>query len=365
MDYIKEIKPLLIAHKVWVVIVVVVVLILGAWFVVYSEYFRQIRPLSENTQMQRVEIAEGSSVGDVGQLLEDEKIIRSASAFRVYVRLKHSGVAFQAGMFEVSPSMDLDEIIKILSEGKPVMNLVTILPGRRIDQVKKTLIEQGFSESSVDAALDPSNYRNHPALIHKPASASLEGYLFPESFLSRQIDTPADVIRLSLDQMALVLTSEVVNGIKNQGLTVHEGIIMASVIELEIGDENPDQDLEDKRKVAQVFYRRLKEDIALQSNPTTLYGAVIEGVVDEYLSQSGDASFTFDTPYNTYLYKGLPPSPISNVGGNSLKAVADPAPTNYLFFFSGDDKKNYFSENLQTHENLMRQYCRVRCQGFY
>jgi UPF0755 protein len=361
----EELKRFLFTHKLWIAIFLFFVVTIGIWLVVYFEYFRQIRPLSDNPQMQRVEIVEGSSVADVSQKLEGQEIIRSANAFRIYVRLNHSEVVFQAGTFEVSPSMELDEIIEVLSEGEPVMDLITILPGQRIDQIEKMFIEQGFSEESVKAALNPSNYRNHPALIHKPARASLEGYLFPESFLSRQVDGPEDVVRMSLNQMSQALTPEIVNGIQSQGLTVHQGIIMASVIELEIGDESPDQDLEDKRKVAQVFYRRLKENIALQSNPTTLYGAVVEGNVDQYLSQPGDASFTYETPYNTYLNRGLPPTPISNVGLNSLRAVASPAETNYLFFFSGDDKRNYFSESLQAHENLMRQYCRVRCQGFY
>jgi UPF0755 protein len=356
---------LLKSHKGLLIIFILFALLLGAWLVIYFEYVQQIRPLNEGGDIKRIEIVEGSNVASVATQLEEQEIVRSAGAFRLYVRLNRPGVVFQAGIFEVSSAMELEEIIDILSEGEPVMELYTILPGQRLDQIEKMFIESGFSEVEVKAALKPETYRGHPALIHKPARASLEGYLFPESFLSRQIDSPEDVVRMSLDQMAQALSPEVVRGIQRQGLSVHEGIIMASVIELEIGDEDQGQDLEDKKKVAQVFYRRLSEDIALQSNPTTLYGAVIEGNLEDYLNRQEDASFTYETPYNTYINRGLPPTPISNVGLNSLKAVSSPAETNYLFFFSGDDRRNYFSDNLQAHEQLMREYCAERCQGYY
>jgi UPF0755 protein len=135
---------------------------------------------------------------------------------------------------------------------------------------------------------------------------------------------------------------------------------LASILELEIGDTDEQQDLEDKRKVAQVFLRRLKEDKVLESNATTFYGAVIDGRQRAYRSMER-ASYTYQTPYNTYLNKGLPPTPASNVSANALRAVSNPANTGFLYFFSGDDRKNYFSASLAEHERLMGVHCK-KCE---
>ncbi|MGH9858148.1 MAG: endolytic transglycosylase MltG, partial [Acidobacteriota bacterium] len=260
-----------------------------------------------------------------------------------------------AGTYNLRPSMSVQEIADALTQGRIATDLVTISPGIRLDQVRQILIQKyGFGASEVDAALNPANYANHPALVDKPKGASLEGYLYPESFQKTGETSPQTIIRQSLDEMQKVLTPELRAGIVRQGLTVHQGVILASIIEQEVS--NPD----DKKTVAQVFIKRLKEDIRLESDATATYGAVLSGQID---SLSRQQVLAFDSDYNTYTNDGLTPTPISNVGIRSLQAVANPSDTSYLYFVSGDDGKTYFSSTIEEHEALVRQHCTKLCSA--
>jgi len=204
----------------------------------------------------------------------------------------------------------------------------------------------------VDLALNPNLYQNHPVLADKPAGASLEGYLYPESFQKTAQTTVQDIIKASLDQMQLHLSPEVRAGFAQQGLTIRQGVTLASILEQEIGNQDPAKDLEDKKIVAQVFLLRLKQGKNLESDVTVNYG----NIRDEQ-----EPGQDFASQYNTYKHAGLPVGPISNVGKNSLMAVAYPAATDYLFFVAGDDHKTYFSRTLQEHQTLVRQHCTKNC----
>jgi UPF0755 protein len=339
---------------------ILVVLFFAGFFVANRLYAENLKPLSASQKSHIVVITTGVTAKEVAGMLEDRELIRSAWAFEWYLRSSGLRDRLQAGSYTLRPNQSTQEIVHILTQSGASADLITVLPVKRVDEVRGALIEAGFQEADVDAALDPALYSSHPALADKPPAASLEGYLYPESFHRAADTTPQDIIKLSLDEMAKRLTAEVREGIRRQGLSVHQGIILASILELEIGDTDEQQDLEDKRKVAQVFLRRLKEDKALESNATTFYGAVLDGRQRTYRSMER-ASFTYQTPYNTYLNKGLPPTPASNVSANALRAVSNPANTGFLYFFSGDDRKNYFSASLAEHEQLMDVHCK-KCE---
>ncbi len=331
-----------------IVITVLALLVVGGAVAVRRVYYDNLKSVSSSEKSQLVTIAVGSTPAQIAEQLEEAGLIRKAWVFEWYVR--NAGVRDEllAGTYALRPSQSVKEIVSVLTGGKIATDLVTIFPAKRIDEVRDDLINQGFSAEAVDAAFNPALYSDHPALVDKPAGASLEGYLFPESFQKTATTTPEDIIRASLDQMHEHLTPEIRAGIVRQGLNVHEGVILASIIEQEVGSKDPVKDLEDKKKVAQVFLRRLKEGIALESDATAGYGAVLAGQ---------DPSLSYTSPYNTYQNKGLTPGPISNVGLNSLRSVAEPATTDYLFFVSGDDGTNHFSHTLQEHQRLTREYC--------
>lgn len=314
----------------------------------YSAHTAAVNPADTSTKIFTVH--EGDTDIYIAQQLEAAGIIRSAFAYQLYQRISKTHGSAQVGGYKLSPSMSVAEIVATLRDGKVAVDLITILPAQRLDQLKESFIEAGYSEQEVDAALEPDQYTDHPALADKPQLASLEGYLYPESF-QRTTNTPLKAIIIqALDQTAQVFTGSLKNDLKTKhNLNIHEALILASVVEREVSKP------EDRTKVAQVFLKRYKEGIALGSDPTALYGALMAGI---------DPSVFADTPYNTRLYAGLPPGPINNVSADSIRAVAYPADTDYLFFVSGDDGKTYFSYTQAEHEALTAQHCIELCKSY-
>lgn len=312
-------------------------------------YQQQLAPLSKISSQVVITIPSGASVKQIAKLLEEQKVIKSARAFEWYVRNNGLRESLQAGQYSLDPSASIADIANAISQGQVQKNKFTILPAQRIDQIKAAFLKAGFSQQAVDEALNPTNYKNHPALVAKPTGASLEGYLYPETFQTTSSTTPTDIVKQSLDEMAQNLTPELIDQLQKQGLGIHQAVTLASIVEQEVPSSG------DRRMVAQVFLKRLRAGIALGSDVTYHYAAVITGQ---------EATPFIDSPYNTRKYAGLPPGPISNVSKSSLNAVANPIPNDYLFFVAGDDGKTYFSKTQAEHDALAKQYCKVLCSTY-
>lgn len=339
-------------RKKWTIIIavtsaVILTVLLGGVLVVRHTYYQALKPVSTSENIVIVEIPLGSSPGEIAKILADKGLIKKSWAFEWYVRTSGLRDQLKAGTYAFNPSQGVEEIAHILAQGEVATKLVTILPGQRLDQVEATLINSGFSPDEVAAAVNPDLYKGHPALVDKPDGASLEGYLYPESFQITSDTKAEDVIRASLDEMQKRLTPAVRAAIAKHGLSVHEGITLASVVEKEVSKDA------DRATVAQVFLLRLQQGLRLESDVTAFYGAIINGQ---------DPSVLYDSPYNTYLHNGLPIGPISNVSESSLNAVANPSATDFLYFVAGDDGNTYFSHTLQEHEQLTKEHCHKLCQ---
>jgi len=327
-------------------IIAALLITVGVVVGVRKVYEDNLEPVASNQKTLTVTIPQGDSLKEVATLLKQQGIIKSDWAFSQYVRDKQADADIKAGTYDLSPSQSVQEIVSIITQGKIATNLVTILPGQRLDQIRKTLINSGFSAASVDSALNPALYSNHPALVDKPDGASLEGYLYPESFQKNSNTSAEDIVRDSLDEMQKRLTPDVRAAIESHGLTTYQGIILASIVEQE-GNTASDRD-----QIAQVFLSRLQAGMPLQSDVTAFYGAIIAGQ---------PPSVNYDSAYNTYLHDGLPPAPISNVSQSSLDAVAHPAATNYLYFVAGDDGTVYFAATQAEHDAQVSTYCHKQC----
>lgn len=309
-------------------------------------YVDNLRPAQSVSSPTKVIIENGASEESIAKLLKEKNLIKSEFAFKTYVKnSKYSGL-LKSGAYELDGVLSTKEIVEILGGGREASVLFTIPPGLRLDQIKARFIKAGYTEDEVKDAFNPANYVNHPALAGKPKNDSLEGYLYPESFKITASTPAKDIVKQSLDQMAKRLTVDRENAFRNQGLNTHQAVILASLIEEELSIN------EDKRIVAQIFLKRLREGISLGSDVTYIYAAAVFG---------GIASPELDNPYNTRKFTGLPPGPISNVSESSLDALAYPADTDYLFFISGDDGKTYFAYNQQQHEENIRKYCQKIC----
>lgn len=325
--------------------VIALVLISGGFYV-RTKYNNEINPVSSDKTVSIVTIANGTSVNEVAMLLEEKGLVRSAWAFEWYVRSHNVRDKLQAGSYAFSPSLSVSEIVNYITTGKVATDLFTILPAQRIDQLEAAFVKAGFTVADVEKAFTPAQYSTHPALTDKPKDASLEGYLYPESFQKSASTTAETIIGASLDEMASALSSEVRAGFTRQGLTVHQGVILASIVEKEVSSAA------DRQKVAQVFLKRVRISMMLGSDVTAYYGAEIASL---------PRSVTTDTPYNTRLHNGLPPGPIGNVSKSSLQAVADPAGTDYLYFVAGDDGNTYFSKTLDEHNANVAAHCLKNC----
>lgn len=338
-----------IPRRVWWLLIGLTVVLILCSLLVWHKYNNDLKPVSDNQTTQIFTVESGSSVSEIAGSLEKAGLIRSAWAMELYTHRKDLGTDLKAGTYALSPSQDLPSIVDTLTEGEVTTRLVTILPGRRIDQVRADLINSGFTPTSVDSALEPANYADMPVLAFKPADVdTLEGLLWPESFQKQPDTDPSTIIRQSLQVMGERLTPDVQAAFAAQGLTTYQGLTLASMIEQEVGSGKAGE----QAQVAQVFLSRLKNGSTLGSDVTARYGAV----------QAGRApSLSYDSPYNTLMHKGLPPTPISTISAASLYAATHPASTNWLYFVSGDNGTTYFSNTLEEHEAKAKQYCHKLC----
>lgn len=329
-----------------VTIVILLVLAIVAAVIIRNIYNQKLGPVSASQQSQLITVQTGATAHDIALQLKQAGLIQEPWAFEWYVRSQGLREKLQAGTYYLRPNQGVASIVTTITNGKVATDLVTILPGRRLDQIRQALINAGYSKADVDTALEPAQYKNHPALVDKPASASLEGYLYPESFQKTATTKPEVIVKQSLDIMQKKLTPDVRAGFVKQGLTVHQGVIIASIVEQEVNKAS------DRPVVAQVFVNRLKKGMMLGSDVTAFYGAIIAGQ---------EPSVGYDSPYNTRLHTGFPPGPISNVSDSSLRAVAFPASGDYLYFVAGDDGVTYFSRTLEEHQSLTKQHCKKLC----
>jgi len=337
-------KAIIISILVFIAIIFAVVAV-GAniW------YNSQLKPVSNSKTIVAISIPSGQLPKTTAEDLQQKEVIKSSQAFLWYLRNHGLTGSIQAGDYELDSSKSTQEIAGMITDGKVSSKAITILPGKRIDQIRQTFIDSGFTVAQVDKALDPALYKNHPALVAKPTEQSLEGYLYPETFKIDSSTQPEQIIRQSLDQMSEVLTPNLISDFQKQGLGIHQAITLASIVEKEAGSNA------DKNNIAGVFINRLKKGMMLQSDPTYHYAAFLVGA---------QPSPEVNSPYNTYKVVGLPPGPIDNVTKSSLQSVASPSQHEYIYFVAGDDGVTRFAKTLEEHNEIVKQYCKKNCSTY-
>jgi UPF0755 protein len=332
----------------WLVVLLISLGVIGVgiWGA-HKWYDRNLGPVdSSSTGIVSFTVIKGSSVHEIGVDLNRARLIRSTQAFEAYVRGKALFDKLQAGTYGLSQSMSTPQIVGKIASGDVTTNLLTIPPGKTLKQIRQVFIQAGYKEDELDAAFSPVTYAGHPALASLPAGATLEGYIYPDSFQKANNTPPTTIIRESLNEMQKHLTPDIIAGFAAQGLTTHQGITMASIVYAESGDPASEP------TVAQVFLLRLKQGIALGSDVTAFYAA----------DQAGQGkTLGVDSPYNTRIYAGIPPGPIGNFTDVALKAVAHPSNSDYLFFVAGDDGTIHFTHTQAEHEQAVKQYCTKEC----
>lgn len=343
----------------WVIAIGVLVVIVAIAGVAGNMWYQeQISPLSPGSEKkQRIEILAGATPEQIADELEAKKVIRSAKAFSIYLMINGGKGNLQAGIFLLSPSESVASVVEHLTTGKVEELSVTFYPGgvlrdpsdtplAKKTDAKTQLANMGFTEEEIEAAF-VADYESNGIFAGRPSGKDVEGYIYGDTYSFSINASAQDVIQRSIDELSKVVQQhDLIKLYKEQGLSLYEGITLASIIQREVHGED------DERKVAQVFLTRLETDMPLGADATFEYAARQTGQV---------ATPALQSPYNTRIVKGLPPGPISSPGLSALLAVAHPADTDYLYFVSGDDEINYFSKTLKEHEENTRMHCRIKC----
>jgi len=312
----------------------------------YAWYTTALQPVvSDSAEKARIQIIQGSSPSDIGNMLEEKKIIRSHIAFDLYTRFTGTQAQLQAGVYSLAPSESTQEIVTHLVSGNTDEFSITFLPGATLAENRTVLIRAGYSAAEVDEALDKTY--DHPLLAGKPTSSDLEGYIYGETYSFASNATVDQILVRTFDEFYKAIQDDnLLAGFENQGLDLYEAITLASIIQREVPHAS------DQKQVAQVFLGRLAAGMELGSDVTYQYAAKKLGVTP---------SPSLDSPYNTRRYPGLPPGPIASPGETALEAVAAPATGDYVFFLSGDDDITYFGRTVEEHEANIRDHCKIKC----
>lgn len=321
-------------------ILIAVFIAIGFWTVSYKS---NLKALNADATEQNIIIEPGTGAQAIATLLEEKNIIKSSSAFNNYLRFNGLSSSLQAGGYDLSSSMTVQEIVDIIGSGKVSSKTVLIAPGLTVNDIKKVFVDAGYPQAEVEEAFNTIKPRDH---INGVNAESLEGYIAPDTYKIGSDFTAEDLLILTLDEFEKQLNPEILAGFSEQGLSINGATILASIVQLE--SSLP----ENQEKIAQVFIRRIDEGIPLGADPTFRYASEQLGIED---------NIDVDSPYNTRINVGFPPTPIANFNLSALQSVAYPADTNYLFFVSGDDGVTYFSNTLQEHNRLAEEHCVELC----
>lgn len=343
-----------------VMIVVLVFLVIGGilGFSAYRYVTSSLQPLDpDDTEKVTIVIPSGSSNKAIGEILEDENIIKSGMIFNYYTKFNNL-TGFQAGTYHFSPNMTLEAISEQLQNGEGSVTSdakVTIPEGFDVDQIGDALAEAtNISKDDFLALMESDQFfekmkETYPELLASAGDAQgvryrLEGYLFPATYDYYTGNTLEEVVTQMVDKSNSVL-SKYFDQIAQKEMTVQEVLTLASLVEKE-GSK-----LEDRKNIAQVFFNRLAIDMPLQSDISILYA------LGEHKELVTYEDTQVDSPYNLYVHTGYGPGPFNNPSEAAIQAVLDPTPNNYYYFVADiQTQEVYFAETYEQHMQLVEQY---------
>lgn len=285
-------------------------------------------PLVENSTIQKIiNIPSGTNAKEIVHILEKNEIIRKNNyLFIILIKLSKLEDKLKFGEYNLSPSLNMLQILNKLARGEIVVYKITIPEGYTSIQIAELLDKKEIVEKESFLKLV------------KYGEKSWEGYLFPDTYEVPKKYGEENMFKLMLSNFGQVaVDNKLINKAEQTGFTMDEIITLASIIEKEA------KFAEEKRQISSVFHNRLKIGMKLQSCATIQY---ILGKPKEILEES---DLEIESPYNTYLYKGLPPGPICNPGIDSIIAALEPANEDYLFFVLGDNGRHIFSKTYEEH----------------
>ena len=298
-------------------------------------------PAGTGSVEKTVMVRSGQGVKSLSIMLYEQGLILHPLKFRLFARIKGYDKHIKAGEYLFSNAMTPEKMLQIMVEGKVVLHRLTIPEGYNLTQIAQAVQAAGFGTEA-----DFFKTATDPEFVHSLGidAQTFEGYLFPDTYFFAIDTTPKDIIRAMIKRFREVFTPKWKDRAKALGMTIHQVITLASIIEKETGIAK------ERPIISSVFHNRLKKKMRLESDPTVIYG------ITDYNGNITRKDLESPTPYNTYTMRGLPPGPISNCGVKSIEAALYPANTKYLYFVSKRDGTHYFSTNFKEHERAVRKY---------
>lgn len=293
---------------------------------------------SENISTVVVDIPTGSSFLRVTKILSREGLVKSRLLFYGLAVMKGATRTIRAGEYEFSTALSPSGLIDKLVRGETRHYRVTILEDWSVQQIAAHLKDQKLihEEDFFDLARD-KDFLSSQGIF----ADSVEGYLFPDTYFFNRSMSTRQIMRMMIDRFWTKIPPDMINKAAEKGLNPHELVTFASLVGKEAGNAS------EKPMIAAVFYNRMKKGMPLQSDPTTVYD------LKDFNGKILRSHYKRESPYNTYLIRGLPPGPISNPGLDSFRAVLNPAEVDFLYFVAQGDGTHFFTATLDDHNKAV------------
>lgn len=323
-------------------VILVAALGLGLW--VREELRALEEPMGEAAAATFV-VAKGTTFPQLVRRLKEEERLRYPEILRLYARLHPEVTRLKAGEYAVAPGDSVAKLLARIARGEVVRHSFTVPEGWNVREIAAIVEKAGIA-----TAADFMARVTDAALLAKLGidAPSFEGYLFPDTYSFARDAGGAAVVQAMVQRFRSRLPADFAAKAARLGLTPHQAVILASVIEKETGAAH------ERPLISAVFHNRLKKRMRLQSDPTVIYG------IANYDGNIRKIDLLTTTPYNTYRINGLPIGPIANPGYDALAAVIDPAPVAYLYFVSRNDGSHVFSATLKEHNRAVDEFQRRR-----
>lgn len=326
--------------------ITIAILVLGfliaSYFVVSFGLFLY-SPASISKEEVIIDIPSGTTFRSVTHSLYNAKLLKDEKKFLILARLRHAGSKIKSGELRFYKNMTPLEVLDNLLNGVPVTYSFTVPEGFNMYQIAQMLEEKGIIKHAADFISECKNQRIVKELGIK--GESVEGYLFPDTYVVEKVRDIKNLVKIMNKKYKEVFTQQFLDRAHEIGLTEHDVITLASIVEKETGA------IDERKKVASVFFNRLKKGMRLQSDPTTIYG-----VWETYRGNLSKNDLQNFTPYNTYKIFGLPVGPIASPGKASIMAVLYPEKTDYLFFVSKNDGTHTFTVDYSDHKKAVNRF---------
>ncbi|MBI2462997.1 MAG: endolytic transglycosylase MltG [Candidatus Spechtbacteria bacterium] len=314
----------------------------------YLEYGVSQVANAQDTKLRTIEITRGMGASTMADKLQQEGIIQNPLYFLYYAWRENATSQLKAGTYSFSPSMRIADIVSAMEQGATQDIRVTIPEGFSSADMERRFIaaglqvKQGEFVAFVDMTIkDARNKFDYPFLLQLSPSQNLEGYLFPDTY---DFAPDATVTRM-VAKMLENFQDKAIPAI-SQNANLNDIVTLASILEKEV------QTYEDMRAVSGVLNNRLKAGMPLQVDASLAY------ITGKKTGEITDKDKKIDSPYNTYVHKGLPPGPITNPGLKSIQAAQNPQKNDYWYYLSTSDGRTIFSKTLEEHNANKAKYLR-------